>query len=866
MLKTLVTVLFLLAPVTGKASSVKFALVGNIPGQYFDTFNFSKDKHYLGVITMSGRVIETIYPILDQTKIGRHQAYLEDKGYQVIPLGGPTTGFDIIYPGLIDLHGHNKQNMLPTWTSAFGRFANRHEWRKDSREYGRVQGDNMNPWSSPTPSRLAAYRWSELQAMVLGTTYLQGHILYDSEFAIHSVEDKEAFISQRGGIESGGDYVDPYKWSFLWNELRHEINNLCEPSFDCYQQALTHWFEKNCHLKNLLSSDFAPEISILDFARWESDDEIEQKVNALYEAQPLSEEAWLSLIFEITEIAFQAIDTRYARRKIDFYLELRARFQSKEIVTLLKNKDLSDYQKLSQIEEWVETWTVQTTKVIFRDKIVGIPRQVAQDPVSDQALQWFKSSEVALVESCDVEKPEELVDFFADTFGNKPHPTIVRRNETLSDPLGGAIITHLSEGRRLDPVSWVEFQLLRLAGLAREGMNFIHGVGLTPADFRHMAQHNMGLVWSPYSNFLLYGETVNLRAALEAGVRVALGSDWAPTGSKSVLDELRVATEYLDKNNIKINRDDCDSLDECVFNMVTKNSALIMNHYGFEGPNERGVGTLEVGAMASLIAVKNQDQNPFTNLVRKTRVQDINLVVVDGKPIYGNQSYLSGLKGLPAPEVISGRIFSYTLDQNPEVFPKPLSGDELVMGVAKAAAELKLTPSQRCGFSEPKVFLQGRSRQDDFAEKVQPVLEATGLNLDSYTGITKYLGVAMLSQSHNVRDGRSLSEGRVGFMPPLYSCEDPAYWDYLDNMVSNEWGLDTLTFMKRGRQEARLARDLVTTVSFEEGEWMIDYSEPHELALLYHLVPAPAVGEPRSIIEVERSETAPDGPRNDQSP
>jgi hypothetical protein len=49
-------------------------------------------------------------------------------------------------------------------------------------------------------------------------------------------------------------------------------------------------------------------------------------------------------------------------------------------------------------------------------------------------------------------------------------------------------------------------------------------------DARH--PYGMGLIWSPFSNLLLYGETANIASAKSAKVTIALGSDWTPTGSK----------------------------------------------------------------------------------------------------------------------------------------------------------------------------------------------------------------------------------------------------------------------------------------------------------------------------------------------
>ena len=40
---------------------------------------------------------------------------------------------------------------------------------------------------------------------------------------------------------------------------------------------------------------------------------------------------------------------------------------------------------------------------------------------------------------------------------------------------------------------------------------------------------------------LLYGKTADIAAAKAAGVRLGIGSDWSPSGSKNLLGELKVA-------------------------------------------------------------------------------------------------------------------------------------------------------------------------------------------------------------------------------------------------------------------------------------------------------------------------------------
>ena len=72
----------------------------------------------------------------------------------------------------------------------------------------------------------------------------------------------------------------------------------------------------------------------------------------------------------------------------------------------------------------------------------------------------------------------------------------------------------------------------------------IHSAGLLPEDFEVLAQHGGSIIWSPLSNLLLYGATARVEEAKRAGVRIGLGSDWSPSGSKNLLGELKVAWLY----------------------------------------------------------------------------------------------------------------------------------------------------------------------------------------------------------------------------------------------------------------------------------------------------------------------------------
>ena len=187
---------------------------------------------------------------------------------------------------------------------------------------------------------------------------------------------------------------------------------------------------------------------------------------------------------------------------------------------------------------------------------------------------------------------------------------------------------HLAEG--VDSQSLNEFQQLKSFGLLREETVIIHGTALTEQEFAEMAAVGCDLVWSPVSNLLLYGNCTNAAAAAKAGVLVSLGCDWSPSGSKNLLDELKVAWEL---NKIKF---DNYFTPKDLVKQVTINPAKQAHWENF-------VGSLQPGLYADILVIQGKDTDPYMKLIEST-VKDVKLVIVDGDPLYGDVSLMEMLK------------------------------------------------------------------------------------------------------------------------------------------------------------------------------------------------------------------------------
>ena len=168
-----------------------------------------------------------------------------------------------------------------------------------------------------------------------------------------------------------------------------------------------------------------------------------------------------------------------------------------------------------------------------------------------------------------------------------------------------------------------------------------------------MAQAGSTLVWSPLSNLLLYGQTADVAAAKAAGVHITLAPDWAPSGSKSPLHELKVADAWDDEMLGDI------FTDYELVQMVTSGAAQAASW-------ENEVGTLQAGKAADLVVVDNIHADPYRNLINAID-PDVRLSVVGGLPIYGDADIMTALNGEDhEPAGAYGKVVDVTFGSVPE--------------------------------------------------------------------------------------------------------------------------------------------------------------------------------------------------------
>lgn len=156
------------------------------------------------------------------------------------------------------------------------------------------------------------------------------------------------------------------------------------------------------------------------------------------------------------------------------------------------------------------------------------------------------------------------------------------------------------------------------------------------------------MVWSPFSNLLLYGETADVRAAKHEGVPIALGPDWSPTGSKNLLGELKVARVFSREN------DELFSDRELVA-MVTRDAARILRW-------DAELGSIESGKRADLTVVDDDNTDPYASLLRADE-SEVRLVMIGGVARVGVPSIVRALGSSGEDVVVGGRPRLLNLSQ-----------------------------------------------------------------------------------------------------------------------------------------------------------------------------------------------------------
>lgn len=275
-------------------------------------------------------------------------------------------------------------------------------------------------------------------------------------------------------------------------------------------------------------------------------------------------------------------------------------------------------------------------------------------------------------------------------------------------------LLHLSEGK--DDKSRNAFLALKMSAndwAITPALAGIHCAGLKAEDFDTMARFGGSMVWSPLSNLLLYGDTAMIKAAKAAGVRIGLGSDWSPSGSKNLLGELKAAKLWSDEYNVFSDRE--------LVAMATRSGA------GIVGWQER-LGSLQAGKRADLLVLRGDSQDPYSQLIGADET-DMALVMINGVPRCGLPAWMKKLGVKDADSEawkVGGKARALFLKQDTQ--DPSVANLALAPAVEKLAKAFKQLPSLARKLEKPKPMAALATRKVTWMLALDE-LEDAGANL-----------------------------------------------------------------------------------------------------------------------------------------
>ena len=152
-------------------------------------------------------------------------------------------------------------------------------------------------------------------------------------------------------------------------------------------------------------------------------------------------------------------------------------------------------------------------------------------------------------------------------------------------PTDAPFMLHLAEG--VDAAAGAELTRLEGLGCLKPNTVIVHGVAIDADGWSRVARAGAGLVWCPASNDFLFGRTAPIRELLDLNGQapaIALGTDSRVTGSRDLLEELRVGRDAQSVGAAEL------------LQMVTTSAAALLR--------QPRIGRITVGGLADLLVLR----------------------------------------------------------------------------------------------------------------------------------------------------------------------------------------------------------------------------------------------------------------------
>ncbi|WP_411823199.1 amidohydrolase family protein [Leptospira sp. 'Mane'] len=183
-------------------------------------------------------------------------------------------------------------------------------------------------------------------------------------------------------------------------------------------------------------------------------------------------------------------------------------------------------------------------------------------------------------------------------------------------------VTHLGEGLDEDSLGSLK-KLEKMDALGPHSV-LIHCLPFGPREVEKIAKANATVVWCPGSNLHIFGKTTNIKLFMDAGVNVCLGTDFSPSSSLNILEELKLAKSLFQDLYEE------ELPESTLLKWVTENPAQAFR--------KSKLGSIKEGQIADLV-VMDDGTNSSEISVSQLAWENVDLVVLEGMPIYGSSRY-----------------------------------------------------------------------------------------------------------------------------------------------------------------------------------------------------------------------------------
>ncbi len=183
-------------------------------------------------------------------------------------------------------------------------------------------------------------------------------------------------------------------------------------------------------------------------------------------------------------------------------------------------------------------------------------------------------------------------------------------------------ITHISEGFDEETINAIR-TIDKSGGLGDHSV-LVHGIAFSESDMNLIKVRKASVVWCADSNWFMFNETTNIKMLLDKGINVCIGTDSPMSGGLNILSEIKFDKSLYEEIYGE------ELSDKTIFRMITDNPARAFRF--------KNLGQIKENFQADFVIFRYRESTAYRSVIN-AEMEDILLVVIDGKPVYGASDF-----------------------------------------------------------------------------------------------------------------------------------------------------------------------------------------------------------------------------------